>query len=65
MSAVATLEITQGQMDGFFRQLPFKWYLSEAASVGDSLQICPWVASRAVGDFSLCLVSSGLRINFF
>jgi len=30
-----TLETTQGQMDSFFSQLPFKCYLSEAASVGD------------------------------
>ena len=30
-----TLETTQGQMDGFFSQLPYKFYLEEVASVGD------------------------------
>jgi len=32
-------------MDGFLSQLPYKCYLEEVASVGDWLQICPWVAS--------------------
>ena len=31
----ATLETTQGKIDGFFSQLPFKFYLLEVASVGD------------------------------
>ena len=31
----ATLEETQGQMDGFFSQLPYKCYLEEVASVGN------------------------------
>ena len=31
----STLETTQGQIDGFFNQLPFKCYLPEVASVGD------------------------------
>ena len=31
----ATLETTQGQMDGFFSQLPNKCYLEEVTSVGD------------------------------
>ena len=43
-----TLEMTQGQRDGFFSQLPFKCFLPEQASVGDRLEICPWVASRVV-----------------
>ena len=30
-----TLEMTQGQMDGFISQLPFKCYLPQVASVGD------------------------------
>jgi len=30
-----TLETTQGQIDGFFSQLPSKYYLPEVASVGD------------------------------
>ena len=33
--SVPTLETTQGQIDGFFSQLPFKCYLPEVASVGD------------------------------
>ena len=32
----------------FFCQLPFKCYLTEVASLGDWLEICPWVASRVV-----------------
>ena len=44
----ATLEVTQGQIDGFFSQLPSKCYLTVVASVGDWLEICPWVASRMV-----------------
>jgi len=35
VAAFATLEATQGQMDGFFSQLPYKCYLEEVASVGD------------------------------
>ena len=31
----SSLETTQGQMDGFFGQLPYKCYLEEVASVGD------------------------------
>ena len=31
----ATLETTQGQIDGLLSQLPFKCYLPEVASVGD------------------------------
>ena len=30
-----TMKTTQGQMDVFFSQLPFKCYLPEVASVGD------------------------------
>jgi len=32
---LSALEATQGQMDGFFSELPFKCYLEEVASVGD------------------------------
>ena len=32
---VSTLETTQGQIDGFFSQLPYKCHLKEVASVGD------------------------------
>jgi len=42
------LEATQGHMDGFFSQLPYKCHLKEVASVGDRLKICPWVTSRVV-----------------
>ena len=31
----STLETTQGQIDGFFSQPPFKCYLPEVASMGD------------------------------
>ena len=31
----AAQEATQGQTDGYFSQLPFKYYLPEVASVGD------------------------------
>jgi len=31
----SALEATQGQMDGFLGQLPYKCYLEEVASVGD------------------------------
>ena len=31
----SALEATQGQMDGFFSQLPYKYYLEEITSVGD------------------------------
>jgi hypothetical protein len=34
-----TPETTQGQIDGFFSQPPFKCYLPEVASVGDTLAI--------------------------
>ena len=39
---VPTLETTQGQIDGFFGQLPFKFYLLEVASVGNQFDVCPW-----------------------
>ena len=34
-SALTTPETTQGQMHGFFSQLPFTCYLPEVASAGD------------------------------
>ena len=46
---VAALEATQGQMDGFFRQLPFRCHLEEVASAGDRLEICPQLDSRVEG----------------
>ena len=33
--SLPTLEATQGQIDSFFGQLPYKCYLEEVASVGD------------------------------
>jgi hypothetical protein len=35
VAAFTTLETTQGQTYGCFRQIPFESYLSEVASVGD------------------------------
>ena len=46
------LETTQGQIDGFFSQLRFKYYLPEVASMGDRLKIRPWVAFGVV---SICI----------
>jgi len=37
-SRLAALEATQGQMDGFFSQLPYKCHLEEVASAGDDLR---------------------------
>ena len=45
----ATRETTEGQMDGFFSQLPFICCLPEVASVRDGLKICPWVVFREEG----------------
>ena len=39
-------ETTQGQMDGFFSQLLYKFYLEEVATVGDWRMICPPHNSR-------------------
>ena len=47
----AALEATQGQMDGFYRQLQYKCYFEEVASVGDSLKICLWVAFGVETEF--------------
>ena len=44
--ALSALEATQGQNNRFFSQLSYKCYLEEVASVGDWLQICPWVIGR-------------------
>ena len=46
LEAGSTLEATQGKIDGFFSQLPYKCRQNRVASVGDWLVICPWVASR-------------------
>ena len=40
------LEATQGQMDGFFSQLPYTCHLGQVASVGDRLKFCPELGSR-------------------
>ena len=39
-------ENNPGQNEGFFSQLPIKFYPPQVVSVGDCLKICPWVASR-------------------
>ena len=41
---------TQGQMDGFSSQLPYKMPPRRGASVGDCLKICPQLDSRVVGE---------------
>jgi len=46
-----TLQATQGQIDGFFSQLPYTCHQNRVASVGDGLDICPWVASRVEPSF--------------
>ena len=43
------LEAAQGQMDGFFCQLPYACHFEEVASVGDCLEICPQLDSRVEG----------------
>ena len=48
----STLEATQGQIDGLFRQLRYKCHQNREASVGDSLEICPWVTSRVVSEYN-------------
>ena len=35
MVTLPALKATQGQMDGFFNQLPYKCHLEKVASVGD------------------------------
>jgi len=39
-------EATQGHMDGFCSQLPYKCHQNRVASVGDWLKLCPWVIPR-------------------
>ena len=46
LTCISALVATQGQMNGFFSQLPFKSYLQEVASVGDQMKICPQLDSR-------------------
>ena len=55
---MTTLETTQGQIDHLFTQLPFRCYLTEVASAGDRLKICPWVASRVGGEIVIWLLWS-------
>jgi len=45
----SALEATQGQIDGFCSQLPYKCHQNRVASVGDSLKIFPRVAPREGG----------------
>jgi len=47
---LTTLETTQGQIDGFCSQFPFKCCLLEISSVGYWLKICTWVACRVVSN---------------
>ena len=45
----AALKATQGQMDGFFNQLPYRSHLEEVASVRDGLDICLQLDSSVGG----------------
>ena len=47
-SRASVLEATQGQIDGFFSQLPYKCHLFEVASVGYRLKICPQLNSTGI-----------------
>ena len=47
---VAAMEATQGQMNGFFGQLPYNCHLKEVASVGDR----PRFALNSTPGCSLC-----------
>jgi len=42
------LEREAPQIDGFFSRLPYKCHQNRVPSAGYLLEICPWVASRAV-----------------
>jgi hypothetical protein len=55
------LEATQGQIDGFFGQLPYKHHFFEVASVRDGLLIRPQLDSR-VGQHLLLLPPISLLV---
>ena len=55
MCTDSTLEATQGQIDGFFSQFPCKCHPNRVASVGDPLEICPWVTPRVVKGAGTCV----------
>jgi len=57
LASASTLETTQGQINGFFSQLPHTCHHNRVASVGDCLKICPWVASRVAYHRHPALVS--------
>ena len=44
----SALEATQGQMNGFLSQIPYKCRLEEVASMGDYLKICPQLDFKAI-----------------
>ena len=46
MRDAQVLEATQGQMNGFLSQLPYKCYQDQVASVRNGLKICHWVVCR-------------------
>ena len=47
--ASSALEATQGQIDGFFGQLPYKYHQNRVASVGECVKICPRLICRVGG----------------
>ena len=47
-SILSALEATQGQMDVFSSQLPYKCHQNRVTYVGDGLKIFSWVTSRVV-----------------
>ena len=51
----ATLEATRGKIVGFFGQLPYKCHQNRVASVGDCVEICPWVTSKVVVGNAACV----------
>jgi hypothetical protein len=68
LASNTTLEAPQGQMDGFFIQLPYKCNLAEVAYVGDLLQICHRLQGGCWDDptitpqhYPSCTASSNLR----
>ena len=60
---VTALEATQGQMDGFVGQLPYKCHLEEVASVRDCLEICPQIDSRVARHHPLGCASISSTTN--
>ena len=56
-----TLQAIQGQIDGFFSQLPSTCHLEVVASVGDRLKICPELDFRVGGVRTISLRASPMQ----